>query len=148
MEQTRIDPQDIIRLYEQRVYGDAAGMLLRYYESGGTNITTNIATKLRRPSIIQRLGYQLSQDPETLKRLEAVAPNVLAGERVHLLWFVPELFEKGLGEEPKGMYSRVLKMMMHEFGTNSLEGIVQIFDEANKMEIRPTTAYLQQRSTQ
>ena len=45
-----------------------------------------------------------AQDPETLKRLEAVAPNVLAGERAHLLWLVPGLFEKGLGEEQKGMY--------------------------------------------
>jgi len=141
MEQTRIDPQAIIRLYEQRAYGDAAGMLLRYYESGSTNITTNIATKLRRPSIIQRLGYQLSQDPETFKRLEAVAPNVLAGERVHLLWFVPELFEKGLGEEPKGMYRHLLRKTREVFGTDSLEGVVHRFDEANELGVQPRTEY-------
>ena len=70
MEQTQVNPQDIIRLYEQEAHGNAAAMLLDYYESGGPNVTTNIATKLRRPSIIQRLGYQLIQDPGSIQKMK------------------------------------------------------------------------------
>ena len=140
MNKEHIRPENVIEAYEKGDYIEGAKTLLGLYEQERASVGVADSTlwnKFGRPDIVQRLGYEMFKNPELYGRLRIVASCVLQSERFHLLWLVPELLEDYLPEDKKELYRWNLESMMKVFGADSLGGVINGFDEANKLGITP-----------
>ena len=133
-------PQEIIDMYKQGEYRQAAEALLTIYETEFSD--SNIGNKFRRGDVLQRLGWEMSQDPVMLERLAAIAPKLCMDDKIYVLFLVPELMESLLPEQAIPLYRRQLEQLKGVFCTDSLEGITEGFDAANKLGIAPSNRHL------
>lgn len=99
MEDNKVDPaifkkvnSYIRRCIEAGKFKTAAQTLLFAYEGGVTQTQDNMIG----PFALQRLGYEMSKDPNMNKRLDRIADNLSEDEKIGLFGLLPDLFVKNV----------------------------------------------------